>query len=149
MKTQIGLAALLAALSTGAIAQNFNDPAEFERQKGLLTVAPQGPDGKPWEQNLGGEKVDVILYDNDPAVFISKALAPAKVQSVDLDEATKTATVRTADDQLSLAIGKGGQNVRLASRLTGWKINVLEANASAEGEAAPEAPSEEAPQAEA
>ncbi len=62
MKTQIGLTALLAALSTGAIAQNFNDPAEFERQKALLTVAPQGPDGKPWEQNLGGEKVDTAKY---------------------------------------------------------------------------------------
>ncbi len=62
MKTQIGLVALLAALSTGAIAQNFNDPAEFERQKALLTVAPQGPEGKPWEQNLGGEKVDTAKY---------------------------------------------------------------------------------------
>lgn len=62
MKTQIGLTALLAALSTGAIAQNFNDPAEFERQKALLTVAPQGPDGKPWEQNLGGETVDTAKY---------------------------------------------------------------------------------------
>ena len=62
MKTQIGLTALLAALSTGAIAQNFNDPAEFERQKTLLTVAAQGPDGKPWEQNLGGEKVDTAKY---------------------------------------------------------------------------------------
>ncbi|MFC5420971.1 ABC transporter substrate-binding protein [Bosea eneae] len=62
MKTQIGLAALLAVLSTGAIAQNFNDPAEFERQKALLTVAPQGPEGKPWEQNLGGEKVDTAKY---------------------------------------------------------------------------------------
>lgn len=62
MKTRIGLTALLAALSTGAIAQNFNDPAEFERQKALLTVAPQGPDGKPWEQNLGGEKVDTAKY---------------------------------------------------------------------------------------
>ena len=62
MKTQIGLVALLAGLSTGAIAQNFNDPAEFERQKALLTVAPQGPEGKPWEQNLGGEKVDTAKY---------------------------------------------------------------------------------------
>lgn len=62
MRTQIGLAALLAALSTGAVAQNFNDPAEFERQKALLAVAPQGPDGKPWEQNLGGEKVDTAKY---------------------------------------------------------------------------------------
>lgn len=62
MKTQIGLVALLAGLSTGAIAQNFNDPAEFERQKALLTVAPQGPEGKPWEQNLGGDKVDTAKY---------------------------------------------------------------------------------------
>jgi len=62
MKTQIGLTMLLAALSTGAIAQNFNDPAEFERQKALLTVAPQGPEGKPWEQNLGGEKIDTAKY---------------------------------------------------------------------------------------
>jgi N utilization substance protein A len=94
---------------------------------------------------LGGEKVDVILHDADPAVFISKALAPAKVQSVELDEATKTATVRTPDDQLSLAIGKGGQNVRLASRLTGWKINVLEVSKPAAAVEAPVEPSPEAP----
>lgn len=62
MKTHIGLVALLAGLSTGALAQNFNDPAEFERQKALLTVAPQGPEGKPWEQHLGGEKVDTTKY---------------------------------------------------------------------------------------
>ncbi|CAN7630766.1 ABC transporter substrate-binding protein [Bosea sp. LjRoot237] len=62
MKTHIALAALLAGLSSAALAQNFNDPAEFERQKALLTVAPQGPDGKPWEQNLGGEKVDTAKY---------------------------------------------------------------------------------------
>lgn len=62
MKTHIGLAALLAGLSSAALAQNFNDPAEFERQKALLTVAPQGPEGKPWEQNLGGEKVDTARY---------------------------------------------------------------------------------------
>jgi ribose transport system substrate-binding protein len=62
MKTQTGLVALLAGLSTGALAQNFNDPAEFERQKALLTVAAQGPAGKPWEQNLGGETVDTAKY---------------------------------------------------------------------------------------
>lgn len=62
MKASIGLATLLATLSTAALAQNFNDPAEFERQKALLTVAPQGPAGKPWEQNLGGEKVDTAKY---------------------------------------------------------------------------------------
>lgn len=77
---------------------------------------------------LGGEKVDVILFDNDPAVFIAKALAPAKVKNVTLDETNRVATVRADADQLSLAIGKGGQNVRLASRLTGWKINVMDVN---------------------
>ncbi len=92
---------------------------------------------------LGGmEKVDVILFDNDAAVFIAKALAPAKVKAVDLDEANRIATVRADADQLSLAIGKGGQNVRLASRLTGWKINVMDVN---EGTivAAADAPAEE------
>ncbi len=91
---------------------------------------------------LGGEKVDVILYDNDPAVFIAKALAPAKVKSVELDEANRVASVRADADQLSLAIGKGGQNVRLASRLSGWKINVMDTN---EADSAPrEAGREEA-----
>jgi N utilization substance protein A len=89
---------------------------------------------------LGGEKVDVILYDADPAVFIAKALAPAKVKSVMLDEANRVATVRTDNDQLSLAIGKGGQNVRLASRLTGWKINVLDVNEGVIKAAADETP---------
>jgi len=98
---------------------------------------------------LGGEKVDVILHDPDFSVFIAKALAPAKVKSVELDEQNRVATVRADADQLSLAIGKGGQNVRLASRLTGWKINVMDVNENAASEAASsdesaEAPSEEA-----
>lgn len=75
---------------------------------------------------LGGEKVDIIEWDATPASFIAKALSPAKVERVDLDEAEKIATVHVADDQLSLAIGKGGQNVRLASKLTGWRINIAE-----------------------
>ncbi len=91
---------------------------------------------------LGGEKVDVILYDEDPAVFISKALAPAKVRSVDLNEPERTATVRTDADQLSLAIGKGGQNVRLASRLAGWKINVIENTEAPPAEESPAGGSE-------
>jgi len=73
---------------------------------------------------LGGEKVDVILYDGDSSVYISNALSPAKVSSITLDQDTKTAHVLVKDDQLSLAIGKGGQNVRLASQLTGWNIEV-------------------------
>ncbi len=73
---------------------------------------------------LGGEKVDIIEFDADPKQFIMHALSPAKVQSVELHEAEKTAQVTVADDQLSLAIGRGGQNVRLASRLTGWRIDI-------------------------
>ncbi len=75
---------------------------------------------------LGGEKVDIIEWDEDPAGFIAKALSPAKVDRVELNEETKTATVHVPEDQLSLAIGRGGQNVRLASKLSGWKINIAE-----------------------
>jgi len=81
---------------------------------------------------LGGEKIDIIPFDEDQSKFIVNALSPAKVGAVVLDEATRTAEVRVPEDQLSLAIGKGGQNVRLASRLTGWRINIREANAQAE-----------------
>ena len=84
---------------------------------------------------LGGEKIDIIPYDADAAKYITNALSPAKVTMVELDESTRIATVTVPDDQLSLAIGKGGQNVRLASRLTGWRINIREANKPADAEA--------------
>lgn len=74
---------------------------------------------------LGGEKVDIIKYNDDPAEFIKNALAPAKILGIKIDEKNKKATVMVAEDQLSLAIGKGGQNVRLAARLTGWKIDII------------------------
>ncbi len=74
---------------------------------------------------LGGEKVDIIEYSDDPARFISNALAPAKILSLEIDEANKKAVVKVDEDKLSLAIGKNGQNVRLAARLTGWKIDIL------------------------
>jgi len=74
---------------------------------------------------LGGEKIDIIEWSDNPAKFISNALAPAKVIDADIDEAKKIAKVKVPEDQLSLAIGKRGQNVRLAARLTGWKIDVL------------------------
>lgn len=74
---------------------------------------------------LGGEKIDIIEYDEDPAKFIAKALAPAKVLRVELDEAEKKAVARVAEDQLSLAIGREGQNVRLAAKLTGWKLDII------------------------
>ncbi|MFA5109287.1 MAG: transcription termination factor NusA [Patescibacteria group bacterium] len=81
---------------------------------------------------LGGEKIDIIEYNEDAAKFIANALAPAKVLSIDLDEAEHKAIVKVSPDKLSLAIGKAGQNVRLAARLTGWKIDIIEA--SEEGE---------------
>ncbi len=75
---------------------------------------------------LGGEKVDIIQYSNNSVDYIKQALSPAKVQSVELNEETKEATARVAGDQFSLAIGRGGQNVRLAAELTGWKISVVQ-----------------------
>lgn len=79
-------------------------------------------------QELGGEKIDLIEYSTDPVAYISAALSPAKVSKVEIDEKEKMAFVTVAPDQLSLAIGRGGQNVRLAARLTGWKINVKDEN---------------------
>jgi N utilization substance protein A len=81
---------------------------------------------------LGGEKIDIIEYSEDQEKFIANALAPAKVMSIELDEAEHKAIVKVSSDKLSLAIGKAGQNVRLAARLTGWKIDIIEA--SEEGE---------------
>lgn len=73
---------------------------------------------------LGGEKIDIIEWSADTKVFIADALSPAKVLSVTIDEALHQATVEVTDDQQSLAIGRGGQNVRLAAKLTGWKIDI-------------------------
>jgi len=74
---------------------------------------------------LGGEKIDIIQWSPDSATFIVNALAPAEVSKVVLDEDTRRIEVVVADDQLSLAIGRRGQNVRLASQLTGWDIDIL------------------------
>ena len=73
---------------------------------------------------LGGEKIDVIEWSRDSAEFISNALSPAKILDVNLNKKTREAKVTVDDDQLSLAIGKGGQNVRLAVKLTGWKLDI-------------------------
>ncbi len=73
---------------------------------------------------LNGEKIDVIEWDEDPSVYIVSALLPAKILAVDIKEEEKFAQVIVPDDQLSLAIGKAGQNVRLAVKLTGWKIDI-------------------------
>ncbi len=75
-------------------------------------------------QELGGEKIDIIPWSEDPKVFVSNSLSPAKVLSIEVDEKEHKAVVEVSDDQLSLAIGKGGQNVRLAAKLTGWRIDI-------------------------
>ena len=84
---------------------------------------------------LKNEKIDIIKWSKDPKEFISNSLSPAKVLSVDIDEENKSAKVVVDDNQLSLAIGKEGQNVRLAAKLTNWKIDI-KSKSQAEKEAA-------------
>ncbi len=94
---------------------------------------------------LGGEKIDIIEWSEDPKAFIEEALSPARILGVDLDEAERKATVKVAEDQQSLAIGRGGQNVRLAAKLTGWRIDIQSvggekvAEVTADGGTPPEA----------
>ena len=87
-------------------------------------VGSQGSRVKMVTNELRGEKVDIVEYEDDPAKFVTNALGPAKVKEVRLDEETGTATVIVTDHQLSLAIGKEGQNARLAARLTGWRVDI-------------------------
>lgn len=75
-------------------------------------------------EELHGEKMDITIFDEDPKVYIANALSPAKVERVLIQEEERSSVVLVPDDQLSLAIGKEGQNVRLAARLTGWKIDI-------------------------
>jgi transcription termination/antitermination protein NusA len=89
---------------------------------------------------LKGEKIDVVEWSDDPSRFVAKALAPASVKEVRIDEETQTALVIVPDYQLSLAIGKEGQNARLAARLTGWRIDIKSESQVAEEEAAGRAP---------
>jgi N utilization substance protein A len=84
---------------------------------------------------LRGEKVDIVPFSDDPREFVMRALQPAKVKEVLLDEDSGTATVVVNDFQLSLAIGKEGQNARLAARLTGWRIDIKSESQLAEEEA--------------
>ncbi|MCX6781908.1 MAG: transcription termination factor NusA [Candidatus Magasanikbacteria bacterium] len=112
-------------------------------------------------EELGGEKIDVIKWNEDPAAYIGNALSPAKVLRVEINNEYKEAEVYVAADQFSLAIGRNGQNVRLASTLTGWKIKVKEEGGTqvvsseeiaeevpVEGAVVSEAPAEENPVAE-
>lgn len=86
---------------------------------------------------LGREKIDIILWDEDPAKFIAAALSPAKVTEVKINKKDNEAKVKVPEDQLSLAIGKSGQNVRLAAKLTGWKVDIEGAGIAATEEIVP------------
>jgi len=88
---------------------------------------------------LAGEKIDIIEWSSDPETFVAYALSPAKIINIEVNEEEKRAKVTVAEDQLSLAIGKGGQNVRLAAKLTGWRIDIE----GAEGETVAVADGEE------
>lgn len=83
---------------------------------------------------LAGEKIDIILWNEDPAQFVAAALSPAKVVDTEVDEESKYAKIIVPSDQLSLAIGKGGQNARLAVKLTGWNIDIEGEDGTTEGE---------------
>src|SRR3546814_552537 len=74
---------------------------------------------------LNGERVDIVLWSDNPAQFVINAMAPAEVQSIVVDEDKHSMDLAVAEDRLAQAIGKGGQNVRLASRLSGWQLNVM------------------------
>src|SRR3954468_21860348 len=98
-------------------------------------VGPRGSRVRMVVSELRGEKIDIIPWNNEPARFVAKALSPARVREVYLDDETKEATVVTPDDQLALAIGKEGMNARLAARLTGWKIDIQSDTEFAQAEA--------------
>src|ERR687884_496414 len=87
-------------------------------------VGPRGSRVRMVVSELRGEKIDIIPYNDEPARFVAKALSPARVREVLVDDDGKQATVIVPDDQLSLAIGREGQNARIAARLTGWRVDI-------------------------
>ncbi|HEX2371134.1 MAG TPA: transcription termination factor NusA [Solirubrobacterales bacterium] len=87
-------------------------------------VGPRGSRVRMVVSELRGEKIDIIPFNEEPARFVAKALSPARVREVIVDDETKEATVIVPDDQLSLGIGRDGQNARLAAKLTGWKVDI-------------------------
>jgi transcription termination/antitermination protein NusA len=98
-------------------------------------VGPRGSRVRMVVSELRGEKIDIIPWNPEPARFVAKALSPARVREVYLDDDAREATVVTPDDQLALAIGKEGMNARLAHRLTGWKIDIVSDTEFAQQEA--------------
>ena len=99
-------------------------------------VGPRGSRVRMVVSELRGEKIDIIPWNQEPARFVAKALSPARVREVFVDDETKEATVIVPDDQLALAIGKEGLNARLAARLTGWKVDIQSDTEFAQAEAA-------------
>ena len=99
-------------------------------------VGPRGSRVRMVVSELRGEKIDIIPWNTEPARFVAKALSPARVREVYIDDDTREATVIVPDDQLALAIGKEGLNARLATRLTGWKIDIQSESEFARAEAA-------------
>ncbi|MFN8233596.1 MAG: transcription termination/antitermination protein NusA [Actinomycetota bacterium] len=114
-------------------------------------VGPKGSRVRMVVNELRGEKIDVVPWGADASTFVANALQPAKVKEVRIDPDTSTALVIVPDYQLSLAIGKEGQNARLAARLTGWRIDIKSETQFGDEQRAPapEAPPVEAPPAEA
>ena len=98
-------------------------------------VGPRGSRVRMVVSELRGEKIDIIPWNTEPARFVAKALSPARVREVYIDDETREATVIVPDDQLALAIGKEGLNARLATRLTGWKIDIQSESEFAQAEA--------------
>src|SRR5712672_201246 len=98
-------------------------------------VGPRGSRVRMVVSELRGEKIDIIPYNDEPARFVAKALSPARVREVLVDDEGRQATVIVPDDQLSLAIGREGLNARLAARLTGWKVDIQSDSEFAQQEA--------------
>ena len=99
-------------------------------------IGMQGSRVKAVSNELNGERIDIVLWNDNPAQFVINAMAPAEVQSIVVDEEKHAMDLAVAEDKLSQAIGRGGQNVRLASKLTGWQLNVMtQAQAQAKSEA--------------
>ena len=98
-------------------------------------VGPKGSRVRLVVGELRQEKIDIVPWDEDPGTFVANALSPAKVKEVRIDEAENTALVIVPDYQLSLAIGKEGQNARLAARLTGWRVDIKSESQLAAAEA--------------
>ena len=122
--------------------------AVASRQDGLdpvgATVGQRGARVQAVVAELSGEKIDVIPWNDDPGLFVANALSPAQVLSVDIDEEHRIASVTVPERMLSLAIGREGQNARLAARLTGWRIDIRSDVSVAEAKAAAETEQAEA-----